>query len=80
VARLKRKNADLTRDWLQHTGVIARLTAATDPDGGVARELIRVLRVALRSRLHEGKGYLDCGCDGCIAVRMADELGYTDSN
>lgn len=80
VERLKRKNADLTREWLQQTGLIARLSAAsTDPDGLVARELIYALLAALRSRLHGGAGYRkNCGCDGCLAVLMTEEIGYTE--
>src|SRR6185295_7691659 len=80
IARLKRQNADLTRDWLQQTGLIARLSAAsTDPDGGVARELIRALLAALRSRLHGGAGYREmCGCEGCVAIKTTEELGYTE--
>lgn len=87
IARLKRQNADLTRDWLQQTGENAkleeRLSTASDVDGGVARELVKVLLAALRSRLHptssrHGTGdQVGCGCDGCTAVRMAGEFGYS---
>lgn len=80
VAWLKQENAALVLEKLRQADVITRLTAAADPDlDRVAREVIRLLCAALRSRLHNGKGaQRDCGCDGCTAVKMADELGYTE--
>ena len=80
LERLKRKHADLTREWLQQTGLIAKLSAAsTDPDGLVASELIYALLDALRSRLHGGAGYRQVrGCDGCLAILMTEEIGYTE--
>lgn len=82
VEWLKRDNASLVLEKLRQAEVISRLTAAVDSgEPHVAREVIHTLLAALRSRLHEtGEYRRDCGCDGCIAVRMAEELGYGEES